>query len=206
MVRQSTIRVENGQVSSTNIAHAQLLVTRSAGRVCKLLKVTLEKNNWCKRIDIVDQHTSFSDFSLFNASMACISFIDSSTFPCSPAQSQYSPILMNRLKRRTQCLNLFRSTLNCKLNFSNFTHLSSGDASASNRNMRTWRDTDQVSGLRVFLWGLFQPPLRCPNTAITLIYEDKNVVLVFCLEFGKNWVAGVLLSGCKEFCLQPFGM
>jgi hypothetical protein len=73
-------------------------------------------------------------------------------------------------------------------------------------NVRMGRDTNQVSGLRVFLWGLFQPPLRGPNTAVTLIYEDKNVVLVFCLEFGKNWVAGVLLSGCKEFSLQPFGM
>lgn len=45
MVRQSTIRVENGQVSSTNIAYAQLLVSRSAGRVCKLLEVALEKNS-----------------------------------------------------------------------------------------------------------------------------------------------------------------
>lgn len=72
--------------------------------------------------------------------------------------------------------------------------------------MRMGRDTNQVSGLRVFLWGLFQPPLRGPNTAVTLIYKDKNVVLVFCLEFGKNWVAGVLLSGCKEFRLQPFSM
>jgi hypothetical protein len=136
MVRQSTIRVENGQVSSTDIAHAQLLVSRSAGRVCKLLEVALEKNSQCKRIDIVDQHTSFSDFSLFNASMACISFIDSSTFPCSPAQNQHSPIPMNRLKRRAQCLDLFRSTLNCKLNFTNLTHLRSRDASASNRNVR----------------------------------------------------------------------
>lgn len=67
-------------------------------------------------------------------------------------------------------------------------------------------DTDQVSGLRVFLWGLFQPPLRGPNTAVTLIYEDKNVVFVFCLKFGKNWVAGILLSGSKEFRLQPFSM
>jgi hypothetical protein len=137
MVRQSTIRVENGQVSSTDIAHAELLVSRSAGRVCKLLEVALEKNSQCKRIDIVDQHTSFSDFSLFNASMACISFIDSSTFPCSPAQNQHSPIPMNRLKRRAQCLDLFRSTLNCKLNFTNLTHLRSRDASASNRSVRT---------------------------------------------------------------------
>ena len=101
MVRQSTIRVENGQVSSTNIAHAQLLVSRSAGRVCELLKVALEKNSWCKRINIVYQHTSFSDFSLFNASMACISFIDSSTFPCSPAQSQYSPTNTNESVKTT---------------------------------------------------------------------------------------------------------
>jgi hypothetical protein len=139
--------------------------------------------------------------------MACISFIDSSTFPCSPAQSHHSPISMNRLKRRAQCLDLFRSTLNCKLNFSNLTHLHSRDASVSNRNVRMGRgDTDQVSGLRVFLWGLFQPPLRGPNTAVTLIYEDKNVVFVFCLKFGKNWVAGILLSGSKEFRLQPFSM
>lgn len=44
MVRQSTIRIENGQVSSTDVAHAQLLVPRSAGRVCKLLEVALVKN------------------------------------------------------------------------------------------------------------------------------------------------------------------
>lgn len=87
------------------------------------------------RIDIVDQHTSFSDFSLFNASIACISFIDSSTFPCSPAQSQYSPMPMNRLKRRAQCLNLFRSTLNCKLDFSYLTHLHGRNVSVSNRNV-----------------------------------------------------------------------
>jgi len=72
--------------------------------------------------------------------------------------------------------------------------------------VRVEHGTNQVSGLRVFLWGLFQPPLRGPNTAITLIYKDKNVVLVFCLEFSKNWVAGVLLSSCEEFRLQPFGM
>jgi hypothetical protein len=113
---------------------------------------------------------------------------------------------MNRLKRRAQCLNLFRSTLNCKLNFTNLTHLHSRDASASNRNVGMGRDTNQVGGLRVFLWRLFQPPLRSPNATVTLIYEDKNVVLVFCLKLGKNWVAGVLLSGRKEFRLQPFGM
>ena len=113
---------------------------------------------------------------------------------------------MNRLKRRTQCLYLFRSSLNCKLNFSDLTHLHGRYASVSNRNVRMGHDTDQVSGLRVFFWGLFQPPLCGPNTAVTLIYKDKNVVLIFCLEFGKNWVAGVLLSGCKEFRLQPFGV
>lgn len=70
--------------------------------------------------------TSFSPFSLFSASMACISFIDSSTFPCSPAQTQHSQ-LTKRHKRHTECLDLFRSSLNCQLNFSNFTHLHARD-------------------------------------------------------------------------------
>ena len=66
--------------------------------------------------------TSFSPFSLFSASMACISFIDSSTFPCSPAQTQHSQ-LTKRHNGNTKCFDLFRSSLNGQLNFSNFTHL-----------------------------------------------------------------------------------
>ena len=41
MVRQSAIGVENRQVSATDVAHAQLLVSRSTGRVCELLEIAL---------------------------------------------------------------------------------------------------------------------------------------------------------------------
>jgi hypothetical protein len=108
-------------------------------------------------------------------------------------------------KRRAQCLDLFRSALDCQLNFSNFTHLHS-HASVSNGNVKWRRDINQVGRLRIFFWSFFQPSLRGPNTAVALIYKGKNVVLVFRLEFGKNWIARVLLSGCEKFRLQPFGV
>jgi hypothetical protein len=68
------------------------------------------------------------------------------------------------------------------------------------------RGTNQISRLCIFLWGFLKTPLRSPNTAVALIYKCKDVVLVFCLKFGKNRVAGVRLSGCEELCLQPLSM
>jgi hypothetical protein len=43
VVRQSTVRVQHGQIGAAHIAHAQLLVARCARRVCKLLEIALKK-------------------------------------------------------------------------------------------------------------------------------------------------------------------
>lgn len=72
--------------------------------------------------------------------MACISRMDSSTFPCSPTEpNQFSNYSTNMTAfplaetpegerngmRRTIDLDLFRSSLNCQLDFRDFAHLES---------------------------------------------------------------------------------
>ena len=133
--------------------------------------------------------------------MACISFIDSSTFPCSPAQSQNSPIPMNRLKRRAQRLDLFRSTLNCKLNFSNLTHLHSRDASVSNRDVRIGRAIQTRLVVFAFSSGVFSNLLcavrirrshSSTKTKMLFSYSVWNLAktgsLGFCSRAARNSV------------------
>ena len=78
--------------------------------------------------------TSLSAFSFFRASIACISRIDSSTLPCSPAEpGQFSnaptsttafPLLKRRQGAgRTINLDLFCSSLDCQFDFRNLAHL-----------------------------------------------------------------------------------
>jgi len=78
--------------------------------------------------------TSLSAFSFFRASIACISRMDSSTLPCSPAEpGQFSkpptsmtafPLLKRRKGAgRTIDLDLLCSSLNCQFDFRNLAHL-----------------------------------------------------------------------------------
>ena len=97
--------------------------------------------------------TSFSAFSFFKASMACISRMDSSTFPCSPAEpSQFSNYSINTTAfplaetsegerngiGQTIDLDLFRSSLNCQFDFRDFAHLESYMISVSVLNFASW--------------------------------------------------------------------
>ena len=92
VVSKTTVRVEDGEVGAADVADTELLVTRRAGRVCQLLKFSLHIKS-VRKSDEGNRRkmrASFSAFSLFKASIAAISRIDSSTFPCSPRVSIFS--------------------------------------------------------------------------------------------------------------------
>lgn len=139
--------------------------------------------------------------------MAAISFIDSSTLPCSPEQTKPSCVPKKRGEQHTKCLNLLRSALNSQLYLSNLTHLEAR-AGVSARLWRIGRErlTDKVCRFGVFLGRFFQPPLRGSNAAVAFVHKGKNVVLVFRLEFGEDRVARVGFAGSEKLSLQAFGV
>jgi hypothetical protein len=86
MVCKPPIGVKNRKVSTAYFTHAQLLVTRSTRSVRQLLQLPLcyATVSEIHPLSGTEKQTSLSAFSVFKASIAAISLMDSSTLPCSP--------------------------------------------------------------------------------------------------------------------------
>lgn len=145
VVGETSIRVEDGQVGTADLADSQLLVTgrtRRVGEVLELalyvmieIEVSVSREGSGRR---EESRTSFSPFSSLSASTAASLCIDSSTLPASPKKTQqhaksqlestgeaklrYSKVDRER-EGRTKRLDLRRSILNRDLNLSNLPHL-----------------------------------------------------------------------------------
>ena len=106
----------------------------------------------------------------------------------------------------TKGLDLLRATLNSKLDFRNFPHLHECRYVGQSAQSLIQHGTYQVRGLRVLLWGLFQPPVCRSDPPVALIHEGKYVGLVLGLEACKDGVAGIRFARGEELGLQTFGV
>ena len=104
----------------------------------------------------------------------------------------------------TKGLDLLRATLDSELNFRNFPHLHECRYVGQSAQSLIQHGTYQVRGLRVLLWGLFQPPVCRSDPPVALIHEGKYVGLVLGLEPCEDGITGVGLPSGEEFSLQPF--
>ena len=140
--------------------------------------------------------TSLSAFSLFNASIAAISRIDSSTFPCSPRLPVINQPVPSLNRTRTQRLDLFRPSLNGQFNFSNLPHLyyTLSSRSALRRSLKAIVPY-QIRGLCVFFRCLFQTAVCRSNSSITFIHEGEDIRFILHLEAVENGIARVGFSG-----------
>ena len=141
--------------------------------------------------------TSLSAFSLFNASIAAISRIDSSTFPCSPRLPEINQSSFHLPGTRTQRLDLLRPSLNSQFNFCNLPHLYYHTLSRSA--LRSCLEAIvpyQIRGLCVFFRRLFQTAVCRSNSPITFIYERKDIGFVLHLEPVEDGIARSGFSGC----------
>ena len=103
----------------------------------------------------------------------------------------------------TKGLDLLRATLDSKLDFRNFPHLSVSVRWSATQPFIQHR-TYQVRRLCVLLRGLFQPPVCRPNPPVAFIHEGKYVGLVLGLEACEYGITRVGLPSGEEFSLQPF--
>ncbi len=139
--------------------------------------------------------TSLSAFSLFNASIAAISRIESSTFPCSPRLPEINQSSLHLPGTRTQHLDLLHPSLNGQFNFCNLPHLHHTLSRSAPRSGLEAIVPYQIRGLCVFFRRLFQTAVCRSNSPITFIYERKDIGFVLHLEPVEDGIARGSFSG-----------